>query len=64
MNKEKKKNSFSNTLWAILGGGPQAGALAQQPQFLDEVQKQITWTQQINKFPHLVKQISPNQVNK
>ncbi|GIX73366.1 neurotrophin 1 [Caerostris extrusa] len=59
-----KKNSFSSTLWAILGGGQQASALAQQPQFLDEVQKQISWTQQLKQFPQLMKQISPNQVLK
>ncbi|GFY62269.1 neurotrophin 1 [Trichonephila inaurata madagascariensis] len=59
-----KKNSFGSTLWAILGGGQQAGALAQQPQFLDEVQKQISWTQQLKQFPQLMKQISPNQVLK
>ncbi|KAF8764021.1 Neurotrophin 1 like protein [Argiope bruennichi] len=59
-----KKNSFSSTLWAILGGGQQASALAQQPQFLDEVQKQISWTQQMKHFPQLLKQISPNQVLK
>ncbi|KFM69584.1 hypothetical protein X975_18153, partial [Stegodyphus mimosarum] len=63
-NQEKKKNSFSSTLWAILGGGKQASQLAQQPQFLDEVQKQITWTQQLKQFPQLLKQISPNQVLK
>ncbi|CAL1285058.1 unnamed protein product [Larinioides sclopetarius] len=59
-----KKNSFGSTLWAILGGGQQASALAQQPQFLDEVQKQISWAQQMKHFPQFFKQISPNQVLK
>lgn len=58
----KKKNSFSNTLWAILGGGNQGSTLAQHPQFLDEVQKQITWAQQLQQYPQLLNQISPNQV--
>ncbi|XP_015903201.1 uncharacterized protein [Parasteatoda tepidariorum] len=63
-NEEKKKNSFSSTLWSILGGGQQASTLAQQPQFLDEVQKQIGWTQQLKQYPQFMKQISPNQVLK
>ncbi|KAG8173106.1 hypothetical protein JTE90_008084, partial [Oedothorax gibbosus] len=61
---EKKPPSFGSTLWAILGGGPQAGALSQQPQFQDEVKKNIGWTQHVKHLPHMLKQVSPDQVLK